>query len=57
MSCAMQNIFGFLKIFQLLSINVKFQVTSSSLIPPPPYTPQKGKVIILQDTTMVVLTP
>ena len=53
----MQNIFGFLKIFQLLSINVKFQVTSSSLIPPPPYTPQKGKVIILQDTTMVVLTP
>ena len=55
MSCAMQNIFGFLKIFQLLSINVKFQVTSSSLIPP--YTPQKGKVIILQDTTMVVLTP
>ena len=52
----MQNIFGFLKIFQLLSINVKFQVTSSSLTPPP-YTPQKGKVIILQDTTMVVLTP
>ena len=41
MSCAMQNIFGFLKIFQLLSINVKFQVTSSSLTPPPPLHPPK----------------